>query len=68
MREQLPNKGKPIICSQWEQIKGQTDSPIGRDNILFFGGDDEQVRFVADEDDEMRTMNVPQIHVAASEY
>ncbi len=43
---------------------GQTDSPTGRDNLLF----DEEVRFVADEDHEVKKHSEPQIHEATHEY
>jgi hypothetical protein len=36
--------------------------------LTLFPEDHEEVRFVADEGDEMRTTVKPQIHVAASEY
>ncbi len=37
------------------QLNGQTDSPTGRDNLLFFQGLWKKVRFVADGNDEVRT-------------
>jgi hypothetical protein len=46
----------------------QTDRSTERDNFTFFPGDDEEVSFVADEDDETRTIVKPQISVAASKY
>jgi hypothetical protein len=62
-------KGKPISDFRQSrgQLKGPIDSPTRRDNLLFMG-DDEEVRFVADEDDEVTTTEKPQICAAASEY
>ncbi len=58
MHEQRPKtaKGKPISNFRQPrgQQNGQTDRPIRSDNLLFVGGD-EEVRLVADKDDEART-------------
>jgi hypothetical protein len=47
-------------------LKGQTDSPTERENLLFFCGVSGKVIFVADEDDEVRTTVKPQSHMAES--
>jgi hypothetical protein len=56
--EQRPKtvKGKPISDLRQPRglLNGQTGSPTGRDNLLF-SRNDEEVRFVADEGDEVRT-------------
>ncbi len=48
--------GKPVSDFRQPrgQLNGQTDSSTGRDNLLFFRGDEEGI-FVADEEDEVRT-------------